>query len=171
MPSKYSSMKLLVIGGGNMGLTYAKGIHNAQLLGEEIMVLQRSEESIARLKKEEPQFKVFGSAEECVPQADIIMVAVKPFHSEDLFKQILPFVKKDQLIISVMAGVKIATIQAGLGLDKIIRSMPNLPAMINKGMTTFTGSEQVSEKELSIVEKLLSSTGEAINVKNKLANV
>ena len=160
-------MKLLVIGGGNMGLTYAKGIHNAQLLGEEIMVLQKSEESIARLKKEEPQFKIFSSAEDCVPDADIIMIAVKPFHSEDLFKQIKPFVKKDQLIISVMAGVKISTIQDGLGLDKIIRSMPNLPAMINQGMTTFTGSDKVSNEELKIVEKLLSSTGKAIKVKTE----
>ena len=45
--------------------------------------------------------------------------------------------------------------------------MPNLPAMINKGMTTFTGSEQVSEEELIIVEKLLSSTGKAIKVKTE----
>jgi len=150
-----------------MGLTYAKGIHNAQLLGEEIMVLEKSEESINILKNEEPQFKGYTSAEQCVPQADIIMIAVKPFHSDDVFKQIVPFVKNEQLIISVMAGVKISTIQVGLGLDKVIRSMPNLPAMINKGMTTFTGSEQVSEEELIIVEKLLSSTGKAIKVKTE----
>jgi len=160
-------MKLLVIGGGNMGLTYAKGIHNAQLLSDAIMVLEKGTENVDRLKKAEPQFNVFENPEDCVSTADIIMVAVKPFHCADVFKIIKPFVREDQVIISVMAGVKISTIQTALGLDKIIRSMPNLPAMINKGMTTFTGSDQVSKEEIEIVKGLLGSTGKAIQVKSE----
>lgn len=157
-------MKLLVIGGGNMGLTYAKGIHNANLLGEAIMVLEKGADNVSTLQKKEPQFNVFENARDCVSIADIIMVAVKPFHCESVFETIKPFVRENQVIISVMAGVKISTIQNGLGLEKVIRSMPNLPAMINKGMTTFTGSQQVSSAELDIVKNLLGSTGKAIKV-------
>lgn len=157
-------MKLLVIGGGNMGLTYAKGIDNSKLLGDSIMVLEKGEESVDRLKKNEPQFEVYSDPKDCVPQADIIMVAVKPFHAEEVFKSIAGFVSDKQLVISVMAGVKIETIQKGLNLTKVVRSMPNLPAMINKGMTAFTGSSSVSKEELQTVEKLLSSTGESIFV-------
>lgn len=157
-------MKLLVIGGGNMGLTYAKGIHNSKLLGESIMILGKGEENIKQLKEKEPQFNVFSEPGDCVPQADIIMIAVKPFHSADLFANISQYTNEKQLIISVMAGVKIGTIQEQLGINKIIRSMPNLPAMINKGMTTFTGSKEVSSEELKTVEKLLSSTGKSLFV-------
>lgn len=147
-----------------MGLTYAKGIDNSKLLGESIMVLEKGEESVNRLKNNEPQFDVYSDPKDCVGQADIIMVAVKPFHSEEVFKSIAPFVTNNQLVISVMAGVKIETIKNGLKLNKVVRSMPNLPAMINKGMTTFTGSSEVSKEELKTVEKLLSSTGESIFV-------
>ena len=72
----------------------------------------------------------------------------------------------NQLVISVMAGVKMETIKAGLNIPKVVRSMPNLPAMIGKGMTTFTSSNSVSNEEEKTVAKLLGSTGEAIHLQN-----
>lgn len=159
-------MKLTVIGGGNMGLTYAKGIHKAGLLGEKISVLDKGD-GFENLKANEPDFNVFNTAEDCITEADIILVAVKPFHAMDVFNEIKPLTNPNQLIISVMAGVKISTIQTGVGLDKIVRSMPNLPAMIGKGMTGFTSSSSVTSEEESIVAKLLSSTGEAVKVETE----
>ncbi|MFT6717152.1 MAG: pyrroline-5-carboxylate reductase, partial [Saprospiraceae bacterium] len=52
----------------------------------------------------------------------------------------------------------------GLGISKVVRTMPNLPAMIGKGMTAYTSSTNVSSSELTTVEKLLSSTGQAVKV-------
>lgn len=157
------TMRLTVIGGGNMGLTYAKGIHKAGLLNEKISILEKGD-GFERLQKNEPDFSVFNSPDECISKADIILVAVKPFHAEAVFSAIKPFTNSNQLIISVMAGVKIDTIKNSSSLDKIVRSMPNLPAMIGKGMTTFTSSDAVSSEEEQFVEKLLASTGEAIQV-------
>lgn len=156
-------MKLTVIGGGNMGLTYAKGIHKAGLLGETISVLDKGN-GFENLKSNETDFNVFNTAQECIANADIIFLAVKPFHIQDVFEEIKALTNPKQLIVSLMAGVKISTIQNGLGLNKIVRSMPNLPAMIGKGMTTFTASNDVSLEEEEIVAKLLGSTGEAIKV-------
>ncbi len=160
-------MKLTVIGGGNMGLTYAKGIHKAQLLNEKISILEKGAESIERLKNNEPDFEICENAKDCIASSDIIMLAVKPFHIHDVFENIKDLCNKNQLVISLMAGVKISTIQNGLGLNKIVRSMPNLPAMIGKGMTTFTASNDVSLEEENMVEQLLASTGEAIKVKTE----
>ena len=66
-----------------------------------------------------------------------------------------------------MAGVKISTIENGIGLEKIVRSMPNLPAMIGKGMTAFTASKNLSIEEEKIVVQILESTGEVIQVKTE----
>jgi pyrroline-5-carboxylate reductase len=162
--TKLNDMKLTVIGGGNMGLTFAKGIHASGLLGNQISILEKGEESLNRLKIQEKDFQVFDSPEKCIKEADIIIVAVKPFHASEVFEGIKPFVNSNQLFISLMAGVKMESIQLALGISKIVRTMPNLPAMIGKGMTGYTSSKDVSVSELETVEKLLTSTGEAVKV-------
>tara|TARA_B100000614_G_C14533041_1_gene487289 strand:+ start:409 stop:1209 length:801 start_codon:yes stop_codon:yes gene_type:complete len=156
-------MKLVVIGGGNMGLTYAKGIHQAGLLNKKISILEKGE-GFTRLLKTESDFNIYETPENCITNADILLIAVKPFHAKDVFASIKNFTNKNQVVISVMAGVKINTIQNGLGLEKIVRSMPNLPAMIGKGMTAFTVSKNISAQEEQIVIRILSSTGEVIKV-------
>ena len=151
-------MKLVVIGGGNMGLTYAKGIHKAGLLTEKISILETGD-VFTQLVQTEPDFNVYDNAEDCIKNADILLIAVKPFHAKDVFESIKNHTTKNQVVISVMAGVKISTIESGIGLEKIVRSMPNLPAMIGKGMTAFTSSKNLSIEEEKIVVQILESTG------------
>jgi pyrroline-5-carboxylate reductase len=66
-----------------------------------------------------------------------------------------------------MAGVTINTIQEGLGVKKVIRTMPNLPAKVGKGVTSFTESKEVSRVELLTVRSLLDTTGESIHVETE----
>src|SRR5690606_5007454 len=137
-------MKILVIGAGNMGLTYAEGMSKSKLLNKKnIMILDSSDEKLEALNKIS-HFDTFSELKDCVPQADIIFIAVKPYHAESLFKTIKPLVHPDQIIISIMAGVTIASIKEFTGLTKIVRAMPNLPAKIGKGLTSFVASEHVS---------------------------
>jgi pyrroline-5-carboxylate reductase len=133
-------MKILIIGGGNMGLTYAQiFIRTQNASKEDMMILEKSPERAQDLSKKEIG-KVYGDANECVPLADIIILAVKPQDSKDMFASIKPIVHPQQVFLSIMAGVKIAQIQEGLGISKVIRAMPNLPAQIGRGMTAFTSS-------------------------------
>ena len=113
------------------------------------------------------QFDAYDSIEECVPQADVIFIAVKPYHSQSLFDSIKPYINQDQLFVSLMAGVTINTIQEGLGVKKVIRTMPNLPAKVGKGVTSFTESKEVSRVELLTVRSLLDTTGESIHVETE----
>lgn len=160
-------MKLLVIGAGNMGLTYAKSIHDSGILGPNgILVLESSEEKRNELQSS-TNFEVYTNASECVDKADLILLAVKPQNTADLFPILKPFITNEHLIISVMAGVKIASIQSGLGSQKVVRSMPNLPAQIGLGMTTFTGSSAVGNDELSKIQSLLATTGKAVHVETE----
>jgi len=66
-----------------------------------------------------------------------------------------------------MAGITIEKIQNGLGVKKVVRSMPNLPAQVGKGVTSYTESKEVSRVELLMVRNLLDTTGESIHVKNE----
>lgn len=160
-------MKVLVIGAGNMGLTYAEGMSKSRLLKKRnIMVLDKSEEKLEELN-EISHFDAFKELDECVPNADIIFIAVKPYHAEGVFKAIKTLVKPQQIIISIMAGVTIASIKEITGLEKVVRAMPNLPAQIGKGLTSYVASPEVSRIEVLTIESLLDTTGKSIRVSNE----
>jgi pyrroline-5-carboxylate reductase len=160
-------MKLLVIGGGNMGFTYAEGMANSPLLTRhKLRIYDTSPELIASLSKIE-HFDVYLNIQDCLPDADVVFLAVKPYHIEGLFNQIKPFVNKDQIFVSIMAGVTIRKIQDGLGISKVVRAMPNLPAQVGKGVTSYTEAKEVSRVELLMIRNLLDTTGESIHVETE----
>lgn len=160
-------MKVLVIGAGNMGLTYAQGMSRSKLLKKRnIMILDTSQEKIKELN-EISHFDVYEDLKDCVPFADIVFVAVKPYHSEELFKTLAPLLNKEQILISIMAGITIDYMKDLTGLDKVVRAMPNLPAQIGRGLTSYIASEAVSRVELILVENLLDTTGKSILVSNE----
>jgi pyrroline-5-carboxylate reductase len=160
-------MKVLVIGAGNMGLTYSEGMATSPLLNRrKLMIHDVSTKTIELLRKGK-QFDVYEKIEDCLPKADIVFIAVKPYHCEDLFEKIKPLVNTQQIFVSLMAGVTIEKIQKLLGVDKVVRTMPNLPAKVGKGVTSFTESSSISQVELLMIRNLLDTTGESIHVKNE----
>lgn len=160
-------MKVLMIGAGNMGISFAQSISKSLLLSEhKVQIFDHNKEKIKRLK-EEDAFDAFYNMKDCLPEADLIFIAVKPQQSVNLFQQMHPFIKPTQLFISLMAGISISSIQHGLQVHKIIRTMPNLPAKIGLGVTVFTPSESVSKIELLLVKKLLMMTGKTVYVQNE----
>lgn len=160
-------MKVLVIGAGNMGLTYAEGMADSPLLNRrKLMIYDVSDEKISSLEKVD-KFDVYRNLGDCLPKADIVFLAVKPYHSDELFLRMKSMINGDQVFISLMAGVTIETIQNSLDIKKVVRAMPNLPAKVGMGMTSFTAAKDVSRVELLMVRNLLDTTGEAIHVENE----
>lgn len=160
-------MQVLVIGAGNMGLTYAEGMSQSKLLKKKnIMVLDNSEHKLKELYKK-AHLDTFEKLEDCVPIADIIFIAVKPNQAVDLFKDIKSLINDQQILVSIMAGVTIDAIKELTGLAKIVRAMPNLPAQIGKGLTSFITSNKVSRIEMLTVESLLNTTGKSIQVSSE----
>lgn len=154
--------KIVVIGGGNMGFTYAEGIYNAKIASIEI--IEKSPERIAQIQAMQ-KMKVTDRYE-ILQEADIIFLAVKPQVAPEVFEEIKPIVKNHQLFVSVMAGMTIESIQKGLNISKVVRCMPNLPASIQLGMTTYVGNN-VSKEELDLVGTILAATGKAFEVPNE----
>ncbi len=157
-------MKVLVIGAGNMGLAYAKALVKSEFLKtDNLMISDTNSEKTKELQKIS-RFDVYSKLEDCLPKADIIFIAVKPYNCDILFKEIKHLMNEDQVVISIMAGITIQSLKDGLGISKVVRAMPNLPAQVGKGLTSFTASDEVSRLELSTVENLLNTTGKSVRL-------
>lgn len=151
-----------------MGLTFAKSFINSHVVTpEQLIIFEKNQERVAHLKTLKIA-QIFDSSI-CIKAADLIILAVKPQSAVDLFEEMSKYVDKDQVVLSIMAGVKIETIKKHLKLEKIIRAMPNLPAQIGLGMTGFTATEAVSRFELGTIQNLLSTTGKTLHVDNEEA--
>jgi len=160
-------MKILIIGGGNMGMTYAQSFLRSHITQkEDLMILERSEEK-ATLLAQKDIGTIYATADTCLAKADIIIFAVKPQDAPTLFQSLKPTVDPQQVFMSIMAGVKIQTIQDALGIKKVIRAMPNLPAQIGMGMTAFTSTDEVTRIELVMVQNLINTTGKSLYVNNE----
>lgn len=162
-------MRILIIGGGNMGQTYARSFLRSHIATEEkMMILEKSVEKAADLRQMNIG-TVWHDPAECLPQADLVILAVKPQDVPALFENIRLHCSSQQVFLSIMAGVKIDTIRKGLGVSKIIRAMPNLPAQIGMGMTVFTSSDEVTRIELVLVQNLINTTGKSIYTEQESA--
>ena len=160
-------MKILVIGGGNMGMTYAKSFLKSHIVKhEQLLILEKSLKKAEQLKSLNIG-TVYGEAGSYIKDADLIILAVKPQDTDGLFKSIKPYIDPQQVILSIMAGVEISSISRSLGTEKIIRAMPNLPAQIGLGMTVFTSANEVTRIELVMVQNLLNATGKTIYIEDE----
>jgi len=156
-------MKIFIAGGGNMGKTYADSfISDHTIKQDDLYILEHYQEKVDHFKS--IGFKnVFHTAGSYISEMDIIILAVKPQDSEALFPLLAPFVNEKQLILSIMAGVKMSKIAQSLpNARKIVRAMPNLPAQIGMGMTGFTSVASVDKGELIEIHNLLNTTGKAL---------
>lgn len=160
-------MKILIIGGGNMGRTYAQSFLRSHITNKsDLMILEKSADKWPELASLNIG-SICKNPEDCLSSADLVILAVKPQDTAALFEKIKPMVDPQQVFLSIMAGVKMQNIASGIGAKKIIRAMPNLPAQIGMGITTFTSTDEVTRIELVTVQNLLNTTGKTIYVENE----
>lgn len=160
-------MKLAVLGAGNMGMSYAEGIAlKSGFIEKPILVLDNNEEKVAEVNQK-ASFKASINAEDLLPQADFILLAVKPQVFAFLATNIAPLLKKDVVVISIMAGVTIERIAELLQVQKVARAMPNLPASIGLGMTSVVFNTSINSDEKITVNNILGTTGKVMSVSNE----
>ena len=160
-------MKVLIIGHGNMGKTYANSFISSRFIKpEDIFVFVRNTD-ISSIESAIPKTNFLTSVSDKICEFDIVILAVKPQDFSFLAQSIKPYLKDSQIIFSVMAGITIAKLEVQLSCSKIVRSMPNIPTQIGMGMTVFTASANVDRKELFIIQNLINTTGKSVYVENE----
>jgi pyrroline-5-carboxylate reductase len=159
-------MKVLIVGYGNMGKTYANSFISSRFIKpEDIHVLVRN--NFSAVDSNIPEANIFTQSSEKISYFDIIIIAVKPQDFDYLAHSIKPYLKDNQIVFSVMAGITLSKLSTYLSCSKIVRSMPNIPTQIGMGMTVFTASASVDRKELFIIQNLINTTGKSVYVENE----
>lgn len=154
--------KIGFIGCGNMGKAILGGLVASKLVpAENITVYNRSAKSVEAISQE------FGSrgansADEVAKQADVLIVGVKPNMMANILGEIRDALKPNAIVVSIAAGVTLETLEFALkDGQKVVRVMPNTPALVNAGMSSITPNKQVSEDESALIVEIFSSFGRA----------
>ena len=160
MIMKKSSMRLGFIGTGNMAGAIMGGIIRNQIFSpEEIIGADISPAGRDRVKAEHG-ICVTESNQEAAREAEVLILSVKPQYYADAIAEIRDCVSEDQLIITIAPGKTLSWLQEQFGKPvKLVRTMPNTPALVGEGMTAACKNSNVTEEEMEYALKILGSFG------------
>jgi len=157
--------KLGIIGLGKMGNSILEGIISSGIYKKEDIILALHSE--AKLQKyDEEGYNVTLNNEDIFMDSEIILVSVKPQAFDEACNTAKKYDFKGKCIISIMAGVKIETLETYFKNASIFRTMPNTPALIKNGVTTVTTN--VENKYQDIVLDIFNSIGKAYMITEDL---
>ena len=165
-------MKIGFIGCGNMGTAMLCGIIEAGSIPPgQLTASARTEETKKKIK-DELGISLSQTNQEVVEFADLVFLAVKPVYYEDVITEIRDSAREGQIFVSIAPGKELEWIEGVFGKPmKLVRTMPNTPAMVKEGMTAFCVNENISEEEKQQVKEILESFGKAEEVEEHLMDV
>ena len=156
--------KIGFIGCGKMASAIIKGIlasdnkNNLEIKGSEINC------EIAEAAQERLGITVLSDNKALAIDSDIIFIATKPNYAAQVLEEIKDELTEDKLIVSIAAGISTQTISNIIGTHRIIRVMPNTPALVKEGMSGVCKGEFAREEDIEFVKTLLSGIGKCIEV-------
>ncbi|MBF2636275.1 pyrroline-5-carboxylate reductase [Listeria welshimeri] len=155
--------KIGFIGAGNMGTAMIRGLATANLVEkEDIIVCGRHIEKIQPLETEFNGLLLTTNPEKLVEQADIIILSVKPYTIPEILTSVKDKLTSDKIIISVAAGVTINDLEElTFSTAKIVRVMPNTPALVGEAMSSISPNANVTSEETQQISAIFSSFGES----------
>lgn len=151
-------MQLTFIGGGNMCSAIVAGL-SAQA-GYHIRVVDINAEKLAALKQNYGIEPLLSLPERFVVE-DVVVLAVKPFNLKDLCHSLADRLC-GALVVSIASGIRIAALSRWLKSQRIVRAMPNTPAMVGKGMTGLYATEAVEERDKTVAQTILAAVGKGL---------
>jgi pyrroline-5-carboxylate reductase len=153
-------VKVAFIGGGNMAHAMLGGMRAGGIVTNAMQVLEPDIPKGAELARE---FGVTAHDRpgEWLRDAEVIVLAIKPQHAREAIANSLPFMRSP-VIVSIAAGVQGRTLSRWLGHQRIVRAMPNTPALIRAGITGAVALSGVTAGQRDQADRILRSVGEVI---------
>ena len=164
----FQKVRLAFIGGGNMASAILGGLMKQGLAQSQVVVIEPFAETAAKLQREFG-VEVHGDASGAsavLTDADLVVWAVKPQVFKEAALPVAAFTQK-ALHLSVAAGIRSDSIARWVQTDRVVRSMPNTPALVGQGITGLFSRAGVSAADKQLVEQVLKSTGEWLWVKQE----
>ncbi len=156
--------KVGFIGGGNMAEAMIKGMTSQ---GMRDIIVSEPREDRRKYLEQSYGIKTSESNREIVSSCGIIILAIKPQNMEAVLDEINTAITDDHTVISIAAGVRLPYLSERLKTKKIVRVMPNTPALIQEGITVLSLCECFSDRDISIVREIFMSIGKIITLPEK----
>ena len=155
-----SSVSMAFIGGGNMASAIIGGLLRQGMRPDQITVVEPFAETAARLQRD------FGIAAlplagPALARAQLVVWAVKPQLFSEAAAPVMPHTR-EALHLSVAAGIRTDSISRWVGTDRVVRCMPNTPALVGQGMTALYPCPTVTEADKALVEQVIGTTGQSV---------
>ena len=154
------------IGGGNMASAIIGGLIRQGMAPDQIEVIEPWQDARAALHNQ------YGITAQALPgaqlaRAGLVVWAVKPQTFKDAAAQVRPFTPS-AVHLSVAAGIRSSSLAQWLGSERIVRAMPNTPALIGQGMTALYARPGISTAQRQQVEQVLAPTGQLLWVEDEV---
>ncbi|ELC8443337.1 pyrroline-5-carboxylate reductase [Clostridium perfringens] len=156
------SKKIGFIGCGNMGSAMVGGILKSGIVAKEDIIASCSrEESAKRISVSLGINTTLDNKEVCY-NSDIIFLAVKPYMYEKVIKEIRDYIGLNKVIVTIAAGINLSDVEKWFNKEtKIVKTMPNTPALVGEAMSAICPNELVSEEELTEVTNIFNAFGKS----------
>ena len=159
--------KIAFIGGGNMAEAIMRGLMREDV-GVGICVAEISLKRRDELTSQFPNVRIVEDAAEAATWGEVVFLAVKPQHATGVLDLLERAITPQKLVISIMAGITTAKIEENLAPGcRVIRTMPNTPALIGAGATAVCCGRKASDTDLDLARQIFSLAGSAVCVEEK----
>jgi len=156
---------VMLIGAGKMGTALARGWLDGGLAPSNLVLVDPHPGEAARELADDYGLTV--NAEPVGLQPNVLVIAVKPQVVDPVLEALRPVVGPRTLVLSIAAGIGLERLAKGLGTDRIVRTMPNTPAQVGKGMSGAVAGPGVGPNEKQTVDLLLRAAGEVAWFENE----
>lgn len=151
-----------------MGMAFARAFLKFDLVkNEDFLLVEKSEERMENLKTSFKPGVITGLIGPQIGTYDLIILSVKPQDFPSVVAEIAKVIQPNQIVLSIMAGIPIKKIQEGLQHAKVIRAMPNTPAMLGMGITAYTASPDIEQSQLHKIDNLINATGRSVYLEDE----
>jgi len=156
--------RIAVIGFGVMGKAIVSSlISKGKVDPKSLIVVEPTPERLEMLSSEFG-IKGYTDSADVVGQADIVILAVKPQGFKHVASSIKGNIKPDTLVLSIIAGVPLADLVDKLGVEQVVRAMPNTASQIGMGITVWAKTSHVSEEKKQMAGEIIQTLGEEVFV-------
>jgi pyrroline-5-carboxylate reductase len=158
------------IGGGNMAEALIKGIsQNSNFKIQNILVSEPKEDRRQHLEKTYG-IKTTPNNREVASTCNIIILAIKPQNMAEVLDEISDIITDEKTVVSIAAGITFSFLQSKLKTKRLIRVMPNTPALVQEGMSVMSLCECFSDTSISMVREIFMSIGKVITLSERHMN-
>lgn len=152
-------MKISFIGCGNMGKAMLGGLISSKKVNPEDITATAKTSSTLEDIRNKFHINTLQNNVEAVNWADIVILAVKPYIYDEVLMEIKDYLK-GKILVTIAAGKSIAQIEAITGRDiKLLRTMPNTPALVGEAITAFCPNSNIIERDLTLLQDIFQGFG------------